>query len=215
MSKEIDEIRRKLQGAFGGDGDSIFQAVVVEVDEEEYTCTVRRDEQVDYFDVWLRALVKANLQGFAFIPKLQSVVLVARIGRSNELFVCQYTEVDKVVFTDNDLELKVDPDNIDLKKGENITVHVDAGKLEVVNDKTTVTHQAEALTLLSDQATVKITTGGLTLAKGSSGLKKTLDDLLTAIQKLTVTTGVGPSGPPINMADFVKVQQDLSNYLEG
>ena len=87
--------------------------------------------------------------------------------------------------------------------------------MEVVNDKTTVTHQAEALTLLSDQATVKITTGGLTLAKGSSGLKKTLDDLLTAIQKLTVTTGVGPSGPPINMADFVKVQQDLSNYLEG
>ena len=163
----------------------------------------------------MRALVKANLQGFAFIPKLQSVVLVARIGRSNELFVCQYTEVDKVVFTDNDLELKVDPDNIDLKKGENITVHVDAGKLEVVNDKTTVTHQAEALTLLSDQATVKITTGGLTLAKGSSGLKKTLDDLLTAIQNLTVTTGVGPSGPPINMADFVKVQQDLSNYLEG
>lgn len=215
MSREIDEIRRKLQGAFGDDGDSIFQAVVTEVDEEEYTCTVQRDEQVDYFDVRLRGLVKADLQGFAFIPKLQSTVLVARIGRSNELFVCQYTEVDKVVFTDNDLELKVDSDNIDLKKGEKIAVHVDADKLEVVNDKTTVTHEAEALTLLSDQTTVKITTGGLTLTKGSSGLKKTLDDLLTAIQKLTVTTGVGPSGPPINIADFVKVQQDLSNYLEG
>jgi hypothetical protein len=209
--KDIEEIRRAIHERQSGD--SVFPAVVTEVDEKEYTCTVRRDGQVDYFDVRLRALVKADLQGFAFIPKLQSVVLVARIGRSNELFVCQYTEVDKVVFTDNDLELKVDPDNIDLKKGENITVH--AGKLEVVNDKTTVTHQAEALTLLSDQATVKITTGGLTLAKGSSGLKKTLDDLLTAIQKLTVTTGVGPSGPPINMADFVKVQQDLSNYLEG
>lgn len=211
--KDIEEIRRAIHERQSGD--SVFPAVVTEVDEKEYTCTVRRDGQVDYFDVRLRALVKADLQGFAFIPKLQSVVLVARIGRSNELFVCQYTEVDKVVFTDNDLELKVDPDNIDLKKGENITVHVDAGKLEVVNDKTTVIHQAEALTLLSDQATVKITTGGLTLAKGSSGLKKTLDDLLTAIQKLTVTTGVGPSGPPINMADFVKVQQDLSNYLEG
>lgn len=215
MSKEIDEIRRKLQGTFGGDGDSIFQAVVVEVDEEEYTCTVRRDEQVDYFDVRLRGLVKADLQGFAFIPKLQSVVLVARIGRSNELFVCQYTEVDKFVFTDNDLELKIDADNIDLKKGGKITVHVDADKLEVVNDKTKVTHEAEAMTFLSDRATIRITTGGLTLSKGSSGLKKTLDDLLTAIQKLTVTTGVGPSGPPVNIADFQKVQQDLSNYLEG
>lgn len=215
MSKEIDELRRKFQSSFGGTDDTIFQAVVTEVDEEEYTCTVKRDEQVDYFDVRLRGLVKAELQGFAFIPKLESVVLVARIGKSNELFVCQFTEVDKVVFTDNDLELKIDIDNIDLKKGDKVTIHVDANKLEVANDKTKITHEAEALTLLSDQATVKITTGGLTLKKGGSGLKKTLDDLLTAIQQLTVTTGVGPSGPPINIADFQKVQQDLSNYLEG
>ena len=84
----------------------------------------------------------------------------------------------------------------------------------MTNGKTKVTHEAEVLTLLSDQTTVKITTGGLTLRKGGSGLKKTLGDLLTAIQKLTVTTGVGPSGPPINIADFQRVQQDLSNYLE-
>lgn len=103
MSKEIDEIRRKFQSIFSGDGDAVFPAVVTEVNEEEFTCTVKRDEQVDYFDVRLRGLVKAELQGFAFIPKLQSTVLVARIGRSNELFVCQFTEVDKVVFTDNDL----------------------------------------------------------------------------------------------------------------
>lgn len=214
MSREIDEIRRKFQSGFGSN-DTIFQAVVTEVDEEEYSCTVKRDGQVDYFDVRLRGLVKAELQGFAFIPKLESMVLVARIGRSNELFVCQFTEIDKVVFTDNDLELKIDLENIDIKKGEKIAVHIDAEKLEVTNDKTKVTHEAEALTLLSEQATIKISTGGLTLTKGSSGLKKTLDDLLTAIQKLTVTTGVGPSGPPINITDFQKVQQDLSNYLEG
>lgn len=191
MSKEIDEIRRKFQSIFSGDGDAVFPAVVTEVNEEEFTCTVKRDEQVDYFDVRLRGLVKAELQGFAFIPKLQSTVLVARIGRSNELFVCQFTEVDKVVFTDNDLELKIDLENIDIKKGEKITIHVDAEKLEVVNDKAKVTHEAEALTLLSDQATIKITTGGLTLKKGGSGLKKTLDKMLDGICQLTVPTAVG------------------------
>lgn len=215
MSKEIDEIRRKFQENFGGDSDTVFPAIVTEVNEEEFTCTVQRDEQVDYFDVRLRGLVKAGLQGFAFIPKLQSTVLVSRIGRSNELFVCQFTEVDKFVFTDNDLELKIDLENIDIRKGEKIALHIDAEKLEVVNDKAKVTHEAGALSLVSGQATVKITTGGLTLQKGGSGLKKTLDDLLSAIQKLTVTTGVGPSGPPINVADFIKVQTDLSNYLEG
>ena len=71
------------------------------------------------------------------------------------------------------------------------------------------------MTIQAGQATIKTTTGGLTLTKGSSGLKKTLNDLLAAIQKLTVTTSLGPSGPPINMADFIKVQKELSNYLEG
>ena len=215
MSKEIDEIRRKFQSIFSGDGDAVFPAVVTEGNEEEFTCTVKRDEQVDYFDVRLRGLVKAELQGFAFIPKLQSTVLVARIGRSNELFVCQFTEVDKVVFTDNDLELKIDLENIDIKKGEKITIHVDAEKLEVVNDKAKVTHEAEALTLLSDQATIKITTGGLTLKKGGSGLKKTLDKMLDGICQLTVPTAVGPSGVPINASMFQQIKADLPNYLEG
>ena len=215
MSKEIDEIRRKFQSIFSGDGDAVFPAVVTEVNEEEFTCTVKRDEQVDYFDVRLRGLVKAELQGFAFIPKLQSTVLVARIGRSNELFVCQFTEVDKVVFTDNDLELKIDLENIDIKKGEKITIHVDAEKLEVVNDKAKVTHEAEALTLLSDEATIKITTGGLTLKKGGSGLKKTLDKMLDGICQLTVPTAVGPSGVPINASMFQQIKADLPNYLEG
>lgn len=215
MSKEIDELRRKLKNQFVGDNDMVFLGVVTEVNEDEFTCTVRRDEQVDYFDVRLRGLVNAELQGFAFIPKIKSVVLVCRIGRSNELFVCQFTEIDKVVFTNNDLELRVDLDNIDIKKGDNITIHIDKDKLEVVNDKTKITHEAEALTMVSDKATVKITTKGLTLTKGSSGLKKTLEDLLTAIKALTVTTGVGPSGTPINIADFVKIEQDLPNYMEG
>lgn len=213
MSKDIEDIRRVIRDREGND--FIFPVIVSKVDEKEFTCEVRRDDAVDYFDVRLRGLANPDLKGLAFIPVIGSTVLVCRIGNSNELFVCQYTEIDKVVFTGNDLELKIDADNIDLKKGGKITVHVDADKLEVVNDKTKVTHEAEAMTFLSDRATIRITTGGLTLAKGSSGLKKTLDDLLTAIQKLTVTTGVGPSGPPVNIADFQKVQQDLSNYLEG
>lgn len=210
--KDIEEIRRAIHERQGGD--SVFPAVVTEVDEKEYTCTVRRDGQVGYFDVRLRALVNSELQGFAFIPRLQSTVLVCRIGKSNELFVCRFGEIDGVILTCGDMELKADLDNIDVRKGDSVSVHIDAGKLEVTNGKTKVTHEAEVLTLLSDQTTVKITTGGLTLRKGGSGLKKTLGDLLTAIQKLTVTTGVGPSGPPINIADFQKVQQDLSNYLE-
>lgn len=199
MSKDIDDLRRKVLAKGGEMGDLVFQGIVTAVDEKEFTCTVKCDDLVDYFDVRLRGLVKPELKGFAFIPSLNSTVLVCRIGRSNELFVCQYTEVDKVIFTSGDVSLTCDKEKIEVLKGDKLSVLIDT----------------ESITMKADQATIKASTAGLTLAKGSSGLKKTLNDLLTAIQKLTVTTSVGPSGPPINVADFVKVQQDLSNYLEG
>lgn len=201
MSKDIENIRRvMMQNGSGGSGtDTVFQAVVTKVDEKAFTCQVKRGESVSYFNVRLRGLVNPDLKGVALIPAIGSTVLVCRIGNSNQLFVCQYTEIDKLIFTSGDLSLTCDGDKVELLKG----------------DKLSVTTEADSITMKADQATIKATTKGLTLAKGSSGLKKTLEDLLTAIQKLTVTTGVGPSGPPVNIADFVKVQQELNNYLEG
>ena len=214
MSKEMEELRRKFQDRFGDGGDHVFQGIVTEVNEDEFTCTVKRDDQVDYFDVRLRGLVNADLQGFAFIPRVQSTVLVCRIGKSNELFVCQFTEIDKMIFTDNDLKVVIDTENIDIWKGEKITVHVDTEKLEVTNDKVKALHDADKLTITADNTTVKASTTGVTITRGGSGLKKTLDDMLTAIQALTVTTPHGPSGTPINSAKFASIQADLPNYLE-
>lgn len=215
MSKEMEELRRKFQERFGGRGDTVFQAVVTEVDEKEFTCTVRRDDQVDYFDVRLRGLVNADLQGFAFIPKLQSMVQVCRIGKSNELFVCLFTEIDKVYFTDNDLTLVVDTENIDIKKGEKITVHVDAEKLEVTNDKVKALQEADALTVTAGSTTVKASVGGVTITRGGSGLKKTLDDMLAAIQSHTHPCPPGSTSVPTNAATFATIKADLPNYLEG
>lgn len=199
MSKDIENIRRSMQQGAGTGADAVFQAVVSKVDEKKFTCEVKRSNEVTYFNVRLRGLVNPNLKGIALIPAIGSTVLVCRIGNSNQLFVCQYTEVDKLLFTSGDFSLTCDQDKVELLKGDNLSVTADA----------------ESITMKAGQATVKATTGGLTLSKGSSGLKKTLNDLLTAIQSLTVTTGVGPSGPPINIQDFIKVQQELSNYLEG
>lgn len=82
MSKEMEELRRKFQQRFGDGGDQVFQGTVTEVNEEEFTCTIKRDDLVDYFDVRLRGLVNPDLQGFAFIPRLDSTVLVCRIGKA-------------------------------------------------------------------------------------------------------------------------------------
>jgi hypothetical protein len=44
-------------------------------------------------------------------------------------------------------------------------------------------------------------------------LKSLIEDLITAIKAITVPTGTGPSGPPINSAQFESVSLKLKNML--
>lgn len=214
MSKEIDEIRRKFNGMMGDMVRNVIQGVVTEVNEDEFTCTVRVDDAVDYFDVRLRGLVDGGLQGFAFIPKAQSVVLVCPIGGSNELFVCQYTEIDKLIFTDNNLKLTIDTEKLELERG-NVTITSDDSSTVIKASDATATVNTDGIELKIGSSTITVTSGGLTLKKGGSGLKKTLESMLDAICQLTVPTGVGPSGVPINMASFQQIKAEVSQYMEG
>jgi hypothetical protein len=52
------------------------------------------------------------------------------------------------------------------------------------------------------------------LVKGDT-LKTKLEALLDAIMKMTVSTPVGPSTPPINIADFQKIKSELSEILSS
>ncbi|MFT5890158.1 MAG: hypothetical protein ACI9Y7_000247 [Dokdonia sp.] len=54
-----------------------------------------------------------------------------------------------------------------------------------------------------------------TLKNDVTDLRAELDALLSAIQALTVTTPVGPSGPPINIADFIQVQNNINQLLKS
>ncbi len=214
MSKEIDEIRRKFNGMMGDMVRNVIQGVVTEVNEDEFTCTVRVDDAVDYFDVRLRGLVDGALQGFAFIPKAQSVVLVCPIGGSNELFVCQYTEIDKLIFTDNNLKLTIDTEKLELER-DNVTITSDDSSTVIKASDATATVNTDGIELKIGSSTITVTSGGLTLKKGGAGLKKTLESMLDAICQLTVPTGVGPSGVPINMASFQQIKAEVSQYMEG
>lgn len=62
---------------------------------------------------------------------------------------------------------------------------------------------------------IKMTQKGFTFNFGDDfSLKKTLTQILDAILQLTVTTGVGPSGTPINAQTFTDIKNSLDNYLE-
>lgn len=180
-SKDIFKARQTLAARLQTSNNSVIYAIIKSVDEDKRTCVVTIDE-AEYTDVLLYSVAKDNLKGFVMIPKVDSVVLVSRLGGSNELFVSMFSEVDKVILT--------------------------------IEDKITAIIDNAGLILTADKTTLKATTAGLTLTRGSDGLKKTLEALCDAITKLTVTTAMGASGTPINVADFMKIKQDLNNYLE-
>lgn len=109
----------------------VFPAQVKEVAEEERTCTVRVNDNVDFFDVKLYAVTDKSLKGFCLIPAIDSTVLVARIANGNDLYVCSFSEVDKVLGTIGDnTSLTVENEHIELKT-EKVTVDVSGDKVSV------------------------------------------------------------------------------------
>lgn len=181
MNERIEAIRKQMKELFAGD-EQVFPAIIKTVNEDDFTCTVIFDDELEYTDVRLRSIVDPGKQGFSFIPAVDSMVMVGRIANSEQLYVALFSEIDKVLLTSGSMELTIDPDQIELKKGE---------------------------------ATFKQTEAGFTMTRNNEGLKKVLEDLITAINQLTVPTGVGPSGTPINAAAFTQIKNRVGNFLEG
>lgn len=196
--KGNEGIRRMFERRLQEAAETVFYGEVSAVNEGSRTCTVVM-EDIPYENVLLYAVENTELKGQVLIPRIGSTVLVERIA-NYRYFVAMFSEVAKVLLT----------------IGENTIVEVSEECVRIQSgEKTTVTADAEKCLLQVGESVVKATEKGLTFIKGGAGLKKTLEELIDAITKLTVTTGVGPSGVPINAADFIKIKQGLNDYLEG
>ncbi|MDX9703936.1 MAG: hypothetical protein RBU23_12970 [Candidatus Auribacterota bacterium] len=97
MTERTEAIKRKLQEMFAG-SEQVFPATVKEVNEDEFTCTILFDDELEYTDVRLRSVIDPEKQGFCFIPKIESMVLVGRIANSDQLFIALFSDIDKIIF---------------------------------------------------------------------------------------------------------------------
>lgn len=108
---------------------------------------------------------------------------------------------NKIFLKDDDGKLSISINKeIDIGVKDSCSFILDTNKVEVIKGENT--H-------------IVLTDKGITVTKGNFGLKKTLQELLKAIQELTVTTNVGPSGIPINALKFKQIEKELDNYLEN
>lgn len=111
---------------------------------------------------------------------------------------------------DETIEISGDADHT--YKGD-LTETIGGDQTVEVTGSITKKTQAGA-TLSLDGATVAFGANGTELLKTVSDGLQLMADVLTAIQSLTVTTSMGPSGPPINLADFVQLGVKV-NTLKG
>jgi len=60
---------------------------------------------------------------------------------------------------------------------------------------------------------LEMDSSGYKISKGGESLQSCLNDLINTINLLTVPTGTGPSGVPINAGDFTAIQSRLNSFL--
>lgn len=85
------------------------------------------------------------------------------------------------------------------------------------SDGTVVSYDktARKLNITIDGAEFTVTPAGYTVKRGDETLHLILEALIDAILNETHATGTGPSGPPLNAAQFQAIKQRLSQLFEG
>lgn len=81
--------------------------------------------------------------------------------------------------------------------------------------KTVTTSKADLWKVEQDEISMKFIGNKASLKNGSIGIKSILNDILTAIKTLTVSTGVGPSGTPLppTIQKVTALEQNVNNLL--
>ncbi len=112
MSKELEEALRNLAKR----GVHTFSAVVVSVDKENGTCVVS-DDEIEFPDVRLSAVVDGNANKYFLFPAIGSEVLVSPIMEDiHKLYIDTYSEVESLDLKIGSVHFKIDEKGFLLKK---------------------------------------------------------------------------------------------------
>lgn len=164
LDKDIAALRRSLFA--GGDQSISFYARVKSVDPDKRVCVVTDHNGIDYDDVLLYAIENIDLKGFVFIPKVDSNVIVSRIGASNELFISLFSEVDKVLLT----------------IGDNVNVSIDDKELSYESGNTEITATGDKVSIKA--SAIEFNGGELGGLVKLEQLKQNLDSLKQMVEAI-------------------------------
>lgn len=225
MDADMERLRRAFFPPDSQRQHQVFQGTVKDVNEQEFTCTVREADAVDYFDVRLRAVIDENLTGVALVPKVGSYVMVGRIANSNELYIAKPSEISKIVYSAGEnkkinfsagFELDEsgkeisDKPTLNVKWGEKISVSIDEETMRLTNDQSTIEMTANGIFLNGRETEQNKMNGLIWIDK----LTEKLNDLVKAFNNHTHTIppeSIKTSGSPSSQTNVDPVSIPVTN----
>jgi phage baseplate assembly protein gpV len=116
----MDELTEAFRRLKKRDVDT-FPAIVVSVDKEQGTCTVKADD-LEFTNVQLSSVIDGNDKKFYLFPKVGSSVLVSPINEDlHRLYVEAYSEIESLSIVVETVKFQMDAAGFLLKK-ENETL---------------------------------------------------------------------------------------------
>jgi len=110
-----EELRRKLKAMFAAPI-QVHPGKVVEIDEDAFLATV----SINDLNVWFVRMqsISSCDSGIKIWPKIGSIVLVGRIGNSEERLILAYSEIDKIEAKIGDQVLVMTKDGFVINEGK-------------------------------------------------------------------------------------------------
>lgn len=107
MGKNDDQILKAIK-ELGKQPDTILSATIKEVDEAAHSCTVVNIDDLEIFNVRIKAIIDEQEKGIIPIPKVDSEVTIGRFGESNEWQILTYSEIESYAIINDKSTFKID-----------------------------------------------------------------------------------------------------------
>lgn len=140
----------------------------------------------------------------------KNIAQVEFLGKNSNIKVSFYDEngkeISKNSFDINEQKISINEEStvFHLKDREAKVIIKDG--FEAVISDTKTSFKRKQLTFEMDDK--------FKIAVGGKSLKSKLEELIDEIGKITVTTPVGPSGPPINLPQLIDIKEKLNELLK-
>jgi hypothetical protein len=183
------------------------------------------DDDLDWALPFHLSVGGSNESGITCIPEIDSLVWVFFYDKELNKKLYYIADINLAnfgpssLFEDN-VKSNIDgfsssyPDikNLHLKNGINIALSSDDSNPEI-----SIYHPQGSYIFINKTGEIHIKAGSIAIEKTVLGetLKAKLEALIDAINAITVPTGVGPSGTPINAASFTTIKGQLSQILSA